>query len=124
MERRTEFATCSRNVARAPLRLALSERSAFNEASPVSHARRRAAGTGSLARHRRACQCDARRPTDGAAQSRSKSNATLRGPDSTMSIAIDALWPLRSSACVGALRSEEHTSELQSLMRISYAVFC
>src|SRR3546814_7546279 len=25
---------------------------------------------------------------------------------------------------VGNLRSEEHTSELQSLMRISYAVFC
>src|SRR3546814_3136017 len=25
---------------------------------------------------------------------------------------------------VGAARSEEHTSELQSLMRISYAVFC
>src|SRR3546814_9814496 len=25
---------------------------------------------------------------------------------------------------VGAMRSEEHTSELQSLMRISYAVFC
>src|SRR3546814_5767485 len=25
---------------------------------------------------------------------------------------------------VGKLRSEEHTSELQSLMRISYAVFC
>src|SRR3546814_1643220 len=25
---------------------------------------------------------------------------------------------------VGAGRSEEHTSELQSLMRISYAVFC
>src|SRR3546814_8624614 len=24
----------------------------------------------------------------------------------------------------GAFRSEEHTSELQSLMRISYAVFC
>src|SRR3546814_3880641 len=32
-----------------------------------------------------------------------------------------------SSASVGAgntARSEEHTSELQSLMRISYAVFC
>src|SRR3546814_3125147 len=29
------------------------------------------------------------------------------------------------SACVGpTVRSEEHTSELQSLMRISYAVFC
>src|SRR3546814_5674410 len=26
--------------------------------------------------------------------------------------------------CRGELRSEEHTSELQSLMRISYAVFC
>src|SRR3546814_6310673 len=25
---------------------------------------------------------------------------------------------------IGARRSEEHTSELQSLMRISYAVFC
>src|SRR3546814_5018589 len=25
---------------------------------------------------------------------------------------------------IGAKRSEEHTSELQSLMRISYAVFC
>src|SRR3546814_6646000 len=25
---------------------------------------------------------------------------------------------------IAALRSEEHTSELQSLMRISYAVFC
>src|SRR3546814_7951624 len=26
--------------------------------------------------------------------------------------------------CPASLRSEEHTSELQSLMRISYAVFC
>src|SRR3546814_7796816 len=26
--------------------------------------------------------------------------------------------------CEGRFRSEEHTSELQSLMRISYAVFC
>src|SRR3546814_2273720 len=31
---------------------------------------------------------------------------------------------LRSSAAAHAARSEEHTSELQSLMRISYAVFC
>src|SRR3546814_5710863 len=29
----------------------------------------------------------------------------------------------RDGACRG-IRSEEHTSELQSLMRISYAVFC
>src|SRR3546814_7068383 len=33
--------------------------------------------------------------------------------------------PCFSKACAGrGLRSEEHTSELQSLMRISYAVFC
>src|SRR3546814_4693766 len=31
---------------------------------------------------------------------------------------------LRRSAPAGGARSEEHTSELQSLMRISYAVFC
>src|SRR3546814_3829179 len=30
----------------------------------------------------------------------------------------------RQSEIRSALRSEEHTSELQSLMRISYAVFC
>src|SRR3546814_4216616 len=30
----------------------------------------------------------------------------------------------RSAASATRLRSEEHTSELQSLMRISYAVFC
>src|SRR3546814_9947673 len=29
-----------------------------------------------------------------------------------------------SALASGDLRSEEHTSELQSLMRISYAVFC
>src|SRR3546814_10528194 len=31
---------------------------------------------------------------------------------------------LIASAAIIGLRSEEHTSELQSLMRISYAVFC
>src|SRR3546814_1993437 len=31
---------------------------------------------------------------------------------------------VRHLTAVGAPRSEEHTSELQSLMRISYAVFC
>src|SRR3546814_4532293 len=30
----------------------------------------------------------------------------------------------REMAALGLRRSEEHTSELQSLMRISYAVFC
>src|SRR3546814_8596751 len=40
----------------------------------------------------------------------------LGSDESTRSIGI---------GCIGfLLRSEEHTSELQSLMRISYAVFC
>src|SRR3546814_10507888 len=42
------------------------------------------------------------------------------------------VWSRRPGTCwmapvrqnVGCYRSEEHTSELQSLMRISYAVFC
>src|SRR3546814_6995229 len=38
--------------------------------------------------------------------------AVMRGPSN---------WPSRSAS---SARSEEHTSELQSLMRISYAVFC
>src|SRR3546814_8236548 len=42
---------------------------------------------------------------------------TRRGNLSFGALDIRALPPLR-------LRSEEHTSELQSLMRISYAVFC
>src|SRR3546814_5359535 len=39
---------------------------------------------------------------------------------------IDAIKDQEGSALSGAhaLRSEEHTSELQSLMRTSYAVFC
>src|SRR3546814_5567465 len=34
------------------------------------------------------------------------------------------LWRYYLQYCEGGFRSEEHTSELQSLMRISYAVFC
>src|SRR3546814_3624478 len=33
-------------------------------------------------------------------------------------------WSPRAASCGARRRSEEHTSELQSLMRISYAVFC
>src|SRR3546814_7635725 len=35
-----------------------------------------------------------------------------------------ALWDGTTWTSEGERRSEEHTSELQSLMRISYAVFC
>src|SRR3546814_2140550 len=37
-----------------------------------------------------------------------------------LAIIVERFWALRRKA----VRSEEHTSELQSLMRISYAVFC
>src|SRR3546814_8968403 len=42
---------------------------------------------------------------------------------SAMSVSVSAS---RSARCAisGLTRSEEHTSELQSLMRTSYAVFC
>src|SRR3546814_3836499 len=43
-------------------------------------------------------------------------------------LGIDYLHRYRASHCrdarLGASRSDEHTSDLQSLMRISYAVFC
>src|SRR3546814_3715534 len=37
---------------------------------------------------------------------------------------LAALAKIQRSARTPAFRSEEHTSELQSLMRTSYAVFC
>src|SRR3546814_5510799 len=46
-----------------------------------------------------------------------------RGPPANRD-AIFGGWTPRSLCAVVAGRSEEHTSELQSLMRISYAVFC
>src|SRR3546814_6000081 len=36
---------------------------------------------------------------------------------------LETLTAFKRAGCSG-VRSEEHTSELQSLMRISYAVFC
>src|SRR3546814_3325872 len=38
--------------------------------------------------------------------------------------AVTPMSPLAAFLTHASLRSEEHTSELQSLMRISYAVFC
>src|SRR3546814_7267248 len=45
-------------------------------------------------------------------------------PSSAVSAVEDAAPILTRSAACSPVRSEEHTSELQSLMRISYAVFC
>src|SRR3546814_2635418 len=42
-----------------------------------------------------------------------------------LAYALDGQWAkARTVAAQDVSRSEEHTSELQSLMRISYAVFC
>src|SRR3546814_1346523 len=48
--------------------------------------------------------------------------AEFRHAQRQVAVAGDAL--LEDLDVPGAVRSEEHTSELQSLMRISYAVFC
>src|SRR3546814_6050670 len=48
--------------------------------------------------------------------------AASRSPDIAFVIAVSA--PVVTADIQMIFRSEEHTSELQSLMRISYAVFC
>src|SRR3546814_3145572 len=49
----------------------------------------------------------------------------LAGVEADDVLVIFAAGPGQTAADgTGANRSEEHTSELQSLMRISYAVFC
>src|SRR3546814_5717216 len=53
-----------------------------------------------------------------------------RSTGSVLASARGRNWPYATKMCAARLparlahRSEEHTSELQSLMRISYAVFC
>src|SRR3546814_4772207 len=62
-----------------------------------------------------------RQPADGIAM-RAAAKAVIEAL-----VVIDGeagrLLAMEGTACL-VLRSEEHTSELQSLMRISYAVFC
>src|SRR3546814_3914120 len=54
------------------------------------------------------------------------SSVTLSVSSSTSGSSTPTLSPgcFSHLAIVASVRSEEHTSELQSLMRISYAVFC
>src|SRR3546814_7634128 len=58
---------------------------------------------------------------DDAAQRRA-----IRGPPHVIGdvVAEDVRLKRIAERCDKVVRSEEHTSELQSLMRISYAVFC
>src|SRR3546814_6638314 len=51
-------------------------------------------------------------------------DAAMRREDDADARANLAIEGMALDAGEHALRSEEHTSELQSLMRISYAVFC
>src|SRR3546814_3327048 len=59
---------------------------------------------------------------DGAARRMLPYAISLGGATSVLFV-LFASYANREMLC-DAIRSEEHTSELQSLMRISYAVFC
>src|SRR3546814_8841875 len=63
---------------------------------------------------------DGRPAADDAALRAADLRPVLRGEDAGGPRA----GGLAPAAALAAARSEEHTSELQSLMRISYAVFC
>src|SRR3546814_8228083 len=69
----------------------------------------------------RACRTDARRTADQAIRPRPD-----RNPAQRRLYRVDRRAGRQRSVEIGArgYRSEEHTSELQSLMRTSYAVFC
>src|SRR3546814_6831763 len=64
-----------------------------------------------------------RQKGDDGDEQRSAGTDAHHPPVSRVEGASSAAAPMRGRDC-SALRSEEHTSELQSLMRISYAVFC
>src|SRR3546814_2151506 len=73
--------------------------------------------------------CGVRRSTS--AQARRRTAPRLGGGLSCrlhLLVAVERCWQIdggdRARRTHRHLRSEEHTSELQSLMRISYAVFC
>src|SRR3546814_7159298 len=55
---------------------------------------------------------------------RGDSSRVVRGVATLAKAGPDQIAFLANPRYRRALRSEEHTSELQSLMRISYAVFC
>src|SRR3546814_7005064 len=56
---------------------------------------------------------------------RVRRRAVIRRQHASTEAGISVGNPLAAvTGRVGKVRSEEHTSELQSLMRISYAVFC
>src|SRR3546814_4180331 len=63
-------------------------------------------------------------PIDELCRKRSSALGALPSPLSGAPAALSGASPAAPAAVGAPARSEEHTSELQSLMRISYAVFC
>src|SRR3546814_7077986 len=64
------------------------------------------------------------RALDGGEHAAGPAGPEPGGPGDASCFPCPRALPCQLDATRGAARSEEHTSELQSLMRISYAVFC
>src|SRR3546814_2721003 len=60
----------------------------------------------------------------GVAQDMAEDHGAIAQASGHAGIDIVLVYDLKHACSRGPRRSEEHTSELQSLMRISYAVFC
>src|SRR3546814_3805347 len=76
-----------------------------------------------------AAACDAGTPEAPPAAAQAQVPSAVHGEPTAAPPVLVAIEPMPSSRAAHSAtrlrdRSEEHTSELQSLMRISYAVFC
>src|SRR3546814_1718058 len=64
-------------------------------------------------------------PSSFSARKASFSQASMTSPmPRSTKVVVEPRAPLSSTGTLAKSRSEEHTSELQSLLRTSYAVFC
>src|SRR3546814_8797805 len=68
------------------------------------------------------CQSPTR--SDGSLKCRSRRMGTMTAGMAAAVSTADMVSSMTVTVINVTIRSEEHTSELQSLMRISYAVFC
>src|SRR3546814_10684229 len=75
-------------------------------------------------RHRRQLQGAGRHPEGTARQGGAGLAGKRRVEDRGAGVTIRQRHPAHATRSITNNRSEEHTSELQSLIRISYAVFC
>src|SRR3546814_7012880 len=71
-----------------------------------------------------ASHCDACARSSGARNANARLEVAQRGTCAKIARSMCSLPCPKNEAANAGFRSEEHTSELQSLMRISYAVFC